>query len=120
MQDVRKAFHMFEKVRIPVIGVVENMSYFEVPGSGEKHYLFGQGGGRMLANKFNTELLAELPLVQAVREGGDVGRPIVSSEPDSPVSQKFRDLARKVAQRISILTAEQKNPTEFIQIGRFN
>lgn len=120
MQDVRKAFGMFEKVHIPVLGIVENMSYFEVPGTNEKHHLFGQGGGRKLADKYNTELLAEIPLVQKVREGGDVGRPVVASDPDSPIAMKFRELARKVAQRVSILTADQKNPTEFIQIGRFN
>jgi len=120
MQDVRKAFGMFEKVHIPVLGVVENMSYFEAPGTHEKHYLFGQGGGKMLANKYKTELLAEIPLVQSVREGGDVGRPIVVGDPESPIAQKFRELARTIAQRVSILTADQKNPTEFIQIGRFN
>ena len=119
MQDVRKALAMFEKVRIPLLGIVENMSFFEVPGTGERHFLFGQDGGRALASKYGTELLAQIPIVQKVREGGDAGRPIVVSDPSSPVAGQFRALARSVAQQVSIRQsrAEQSEP---IQIGRFS
>src|SRR4029078_12172735 len=74
MQDVRKAFHMFEKVRIPIMGVVENMSYFRCDGCEKQHSIFGSEGGKLLARKFNTELLGQLPIVSQVREGGDEGR----------------------------------------------
>ena len=119
MQDVRKALAMFEKVRIPLLGIVENMSYFEVPGSGERHFLFGQDGGRTLAAKYGTELLAQIPIVQKVREGGDTGRPIVVSDPSSPVAGQFRALARSVAQQVSIRQS-QAGQSELIQIGRFS
>jgi ATP-binding protein involved in chromosome partitioning len=120
MQDVRKAFHMFEKVRIPVLGVVENMSYFKCDGCEKRHSLFGEGGGKMLAKKFNTELLSELPIVKKVREGGDEGRPVVMREPQSEIAQSFRDLARKVAQQTSILSNQNIDPSQIVQIGRFN
>jgi len=119
MQDVRKALSMFEKVRIPLLGIVENMSYFEVPGTGERHYLFGQDGGKILAAKYRTDLLAQIPIVQKVREGGDIGRPIVISEPSSSPAQQFRQLARTVAQQISIQQS-QSTSSPPIQIGRFS
>ncbi|MEK6580048.1 MAG: P-loop NTPase, partial [Bdellovibrionota bacterium] len=99
MQDVRKAFSMFEKVRVPVMGVVENMSYFICDGCSKKHTLFGSDGGKALAKKLKTELLAELPIQPQVREGGDEGRPIVIRNPESEVALSFRALARKVAQQ---------------------
>ncbi len=120
-QDVRKAYHMFEKVRVPVMGIVENMSYFQPPGSSDKHYIFGQGGGKTLAKKFNIDLLAELPLVLQVREGGDEGRPIVMRDPQSEMAGYFRELAGKVAQKVSILAQNQTiDPSQIVQIGRFN
>jgi len=120
MQDVRKAFHMFEKVRIPVMGVVENMSYFKCDKCDERHALFGEDGGKALAKKFNTELLAQIPIVKKVREGGDEGRPIVIRDPQSEVALAFRDLARKVAQQTSILANQQIDPSQIVQIGKFN
>lgn len=115
MQDVRKAFHMWEKVKIPVFGVVENMSYFK-DDTGKKHAIFGQGGGKLLAQKFNTELLAEIPLVTRVREAGDGGVPIVIAEPQSEVAAIFRKLATDV--RAHVL--EKKNEASLMQIGRFS
>jgi ATP-binding protein involved in chromosome partitioning len=120
MQDVRKAFHMFEKVRIPIIGIVENMSYFKCSQCDHRHSLFGEGGGKLLAKKFNTELLSQLPIVPQVREGGDEGRPIVMRDPDSEIAKSFRELARKVAQQTSILANQGIDPSQIVQIGRFN
>jgi len=120
MQDVRRAHSMFEKVRVPLIGFVENMSYFMCDGCEKKHYLFGKEGGKMLAKKFKGELLSELPIQPAVREGGDDGLPIVVGKPDSSTAQAFRELARKVAQRVSILTENLSiDPSQIIQIGKF-
>jgi ATP-binding protein involved in chromosome partitioning len=120
MQDVRKAFYMFEKVRIPVMGVVENMSYFKCDQCDKRHSLFGENGGKTLAKKFNTELLAQIPVVPQVREGGDEGRPIVVRDPQSEVAQAFRELARKVAQQVSILANQAIDPSQIVQIGKFN
>jgi ATP-binding protein involved in chromosome partitioning len=120
MQDVRKAFYMFEKVRIPIMGVVENMSYFKCDSCEKRHSLFGEEGGKLLAKKFHVDLLAQLPIVPQVRECGDEGKPVVLREPESEVSQMFRELARKVAQRTSILSSQSVDPSQIVQIGRFN
>lgn len=120
MQDVRKAYHMFEKVRVPLLGLVENMSYFLCDGCEKKHFLFGSEGGKTLARKFNLDLLAQVPMVSEIREGGDEGRPIVVRDPASPVAQALRDLARRVAQQVSIQGSENADPTQFVQIGKFN
>ena len=119
MQDVRNAFHMFEKVRVPVMGFVENMSFFKCDGCDKKHALFGKDGGVRLARKFGTELLAQLPLVPEVREGGDEGTPIVIRRPDSEAGRAFRELADKVAQQVSILAAGAGAGAQPVQIGRF-
>lgn len=120
-QDVRKAILMFEKVRVPVMGVVENMSYFVCDGCDKRHELFGSGGGKMLAKKFNLELLAQLPMVKQVREGGDEGRPIVVRDPKSPVALELRELARKIAQQVSIRASHQSvDPSQLVQIGKFS
>jgi ATP-binding protein involved in chromosome partitioning len=120
MQDVRKAYAMFDKVRIPLIGVVENMSYFKPEDSDKKYFIFGEGGGKILAHKFNTELLAQMPIVPAIREGGDTGRPLTVAEPSAPSSLAFRELAKRVAQKVAIMAAEGIDPAQIIQIGTFN
>ncbi len=117
LQDVRKAFNMWDKVKVPVIGVVENMSYFT--GDDQKRYhIFGQGGGEMLAKKFNAKLLAQMPLVALVREGGDEGRPIVVKDAECESATLFRELARKVAQEVAILDSKQ-NQSAPLDIGKF-
>ncbi len=120
LQDVRKAFHMFEKVRIPVMGIVENMSYFQCGHCDTKHSLFGENGGKALAQKFNTPLLAQIPVVAQVREGGDEGRPVVVRDPQSAVALALRSLAKTVAQQTSILSSQGVDPSQIVQIGRFN
>ncbi len=119
MQDVRKAYHMFEKVRVPVMGIVENMAYFQ-EDSGKRHHLFGKDGGKLLAKKFNLNFLGEIPIVQAIREGGDEGRPIVIRNAESPVAHAFREIARKVAQQVSILANHGASGGPQIEIGKFN
>lgn len=118
LQDVRKAFHMFEKVRIPVMGLVENMSYFQCGKCSEKHFLFGNGGGKELAKRFNMNLLAQVPIEEEVRLGGDEGKPIVIRDPGSVVAKAFREMARKIAQETSVLS-HQNEESPVIQIGRF-
>jgi ATP-binding protein involved in chromosome partitioning len=97
--DARKAVSMFAKVNVPILGLVENMSYFECPGDGKKYHLFGDGGGRREAARLGVPLLAEIPIDVPTREAGDSGRPIALSPPTaSPTSAVFRDLARRVVE----------------------
>jgi ATP-binding protein involved in chromosome partitioning len=85
---------MFAKTEVPVLGIVETMSWFEDP-AGNRHYLMGQGGGSATANALGLPLLAELPMLQAVREGGDSGQPAALT--DETAGQLFHELARRVA-----------------------
>jgi ATP-binding protein involved in chromosome partitioning len=87
---------MFEKVKVPILGVVENMSYFENQSSGEKEYLFGKGGGALSAQVLNTTLLGQIPLDPLIRIGCDQGIPIVISHFDTPSAQAFYAIAQKV------------------------
>ncbi|MDI9320981.1 MAG: Mrp/NBP35 family ATP-binding protein [Phycisphaerales bacterium] len=105
--DARKAVMMFkqEHINIPILGVVENMAYFtpaELPEN--KYYLFGKGGAAKMAEQFELPFLGEIPLVQSIREGGDMGIPAVIDE-DSLTRDKFLELARVVAQNVSLLNA---------------
>jgi ATP-binding protein involved in chromosome partitioning len=102
MGDVRKAFNMFEQVHIPVLGIVENMSYFICPSCSERHQIFGSGGGQELATRFNSVLLGQIPLSINVREGGDLGVPIVVGAPDSPQAEAFIQIAENVAIQIGL------------------
>lgn len=117
LQDVRKAITMWDKVKVPVIGVVENMSYF-TGDDGKRYHIFGQGGGELLAKKFNTKVLAQNPLVPEVREGGDAGKPIVMKNPESEPAKILREMARKVAQEVAIMDAKSKS-TPNLEIGKF-
>ncbi len=102
MADVRKAYNMFEQVHIPVFGIVENMSYFICPNCSEKHEIFGSGGGQELAKRFNANLLGRIPLSITIREGGDMGVPIVISEPESPQASAFFEIADNVATQVGL------------------
>jgi ATP-binding protein involved in chromosome partitioning len=101
--DVRRALKMFETVAIPHLGIIENMSYFIPPDMPDKRYnIFGEGGGRKLADEYNVPFLGEVPLGMEVREAGDKGVPVVISDPDSPQAKAFRKVAEEVARQVSI------------------
>jgi ATP-binding protein involved in chromosome partitioning len=102
LSDVRRAVKMFETVNVPVLGVVENMSYFIAPDTGNRYEIFGRGGGQKLCAEYNLNFLGEVPLGMEVREGGDKGVPVVVSFPDSPQSAAFRKVAEEVARQVSI------------------
>jgi ATP-binding protein involved in chromosome partitioning len=102
LSDVRRAVKMFEQVNVPVLGVIENMSYFIAPDTGNRYDIFGNGGGQKLAAEYGLNLLGQVPLGMEVREGGDSGVPVVISAPDSPQSQAFRSAAEEVARQVSI------------------
>lgn len=94
--DVRRGIRMFERVNTDVLGVIENMSGFVCPGCGERHDIFGVGGGRGLAETMGLPFLGEIPLDTAVRSAGDMGRPTAVSEPDSPAGRAFNEIAARV------------------------
>ena len=102
-EDAGKAVAMFDKLNVPVFGVIENMSYYLCSHCGERSEIFGHGGGRIAAEELGLEFLGEIPLDAKTREGGDIGVPIVESEPDSPQGQAFMRLAEQVAARCSTL-----------------
>jgi ATP-binding protein involved in chromosome partitioning len=104
--DVRKAIRMFQTVNVPILGVVENMAWFTPPGSSERHYLFGRGGGEKIQREFGIPLLGQIPIELAVREGGDEGRPVTLTAPESASGRALAAIAGKVAQQVSILNAE--------------
>jgi ATP-binding protein involved in chromosome partitioning len=96
LEDARKAINMFHQVRVPVLGLVENMSYLIAPGSGERIDVFGQGGGRRTAEKMNVPFLGELALDPAVRIGGDSGRPVSTRGAGDSRTVPFRELAQRI------------------------
>jgi ATP-binding protein involved in chromosome partitioning len=102
VSDVRKAVAMFRQLNIPILGVVENMSYFICGHCGERTDIFGHGGGSRMAEDMGIPFLGEVPIDTRVRSGGDEGQPIVVAAPEAPAAQAFVDLAGKVAAQISI------------------
>ncbi len=103
LQDVSKGIAMFRRLEVPIVGVVENMSFFICPGCDARHEIFGQGGGERIAKQFGVTFLGKVPLQPRVREGGDQGRPVVIAHPDSTEAEAFRGVAGAVAQQVSIL-----------------
>ena len=99
--DARKAINMFRKVDVPVLGIVENMSYFCCPNCGHRTEIFAHGGARACAAKYGVDFLAEIPLDIEIRETSDDGRPIVVSEPDHPVAEAYRELAMTVRDKLA-------------------
>lgn len=100
--DGRKGLAMFSQMEVPILGFVENMSYFQPKGSSEQYEIFGRGGGKRLADEHQVPFLGEIPLDPEVRIGGDQGVPIVAGEPDSAVSKAFIEIAKQVAAQVSI------------------
>ena len=107
LQDVVKGVAMFEKLDVPIVGVIENMSYFCCPQCGAVTEIFGQGGGARVSEKYDVPLLGRIPLDLTIRVGGDQGRPVVDSEPDSALGQAFRSAAEQVAARISTIAMQR-------------
>src|SRR5215210_3594013 len=114
VMDVRRALRMFETVQVPVLGIVENMSYFVAPDTGMRYNIFGEGGGEKLAETYGVPFLGAVPLGLEVREGGDNGVPVVVSQPESPLAAAFRKVAEEVARQVSI---EAMKP-ELVVLGK--
>ncbi len=102
LSDVRRAIKMFEQVAVPVLGVIENMSYFIAPDTGTKYEIFGSGGGQRICKEYSLNFLGQVPIGLEVRESGDKGVPVVISTPDSLQADAFRTVAEEVARQVSI------------------
>src|SRR5437773_1341846 len=109
--DVRKAVAMFQRLNVPIIGVVENMSVFACPHCGERTAIFGEAGGQRIADEYGVPLLARIPLDPETRAGGDSGMPITLRRPASPQAAAFRDLAAAVSRRLDELAPLKSLPT---------
>ena len=98
--DARKGLNMFRKVDVPLLGIVENMSYFVAPDTGKRYDIFGHGGARKEAGRLGVPFLGEVPLEMAIRESSDAGAPVVVSQPDGPHAKIYRDIAAKVIEQL--------------------
>ena len=100
--DARKAYKMFEKVEIPVLGVVENMSTYICPGCGREEHIFGSGGGAGMAEQYGVDFLGEVPLDRGIRENADGGRPSVVADPDGEIARAYKAIARRTAALLAL------------------
>ncbi len=105
LHDVRKGMMMFQKVNVPLLGLIENMSYFVCGHCGERTEIFSHGGGERAAEKLGIPFLGHIPIDPAIRAGGDTGMPIVVADPASPQAKAFREIADAVIERINALSA---------------
>ena len=105
LHDSRKGLAMFQKVNVPILGIIENMSYYVCGKCGERTEIFSYGGGERDAEKLGIPFLGRVPIDPAIRVGGDIGLPLVVANPDSPQAKAFMDIASRIAARISVLTA---------------
>lgn len=103
LMDVRKGIAMFQKTKVPILGIVENMSSFICPHCGKQTPIFSQGGGKQVAEKLGVPYLGEIPIDPRIREGGDRGKPMIAAYPDSPAAKQFQAVAGVLAQQVSII-----------------
>ena len=108
LEDASRGLAMFRTLEVPILGVVENMSYLELP-DGTRMDIFGSGGGEQLAQATETNFLGKIPIDQNVRIGGDSGKPIMVSYPDSPVAKSINEITQKIAARVSVEAMGGKN-----------
>lgn len=115
LADARKGHLMFEKVNVANLGFIENMSYYLKP-DGSKEYIFGEGGGKKIADEFGVKLLGEIPIDTNVRIAGDCGKPVVLSNPESEVSKRFKSIAKKLINEINLknISSEKSSGLEII------
>jgi ATP-binding protein involved in chromosome partitioning len=110
--DVVKGIAMFEKVEIPILGIVENMSYYKCPACGHHDEIFSHGGGKRLAQEVGTQFFGEIPIDTRIRFGGDAGVPVIVASPDSENAQRFMDLATRAALAVAknVLSKPKRSP----------
>jgi ATP-binding protein involved in chromosome partitioning len=114
--DTRRAVRMYQKLNVPMLGLVENMSHFVCPGCSHESDIFGKGGGEMLASELSVPFLGRIPIYEPIRIGGDTGVPIAVGEPNSPAARAFRTAAEQLAAQLSI-ASYKKSAIPLIPIG---
>jgi len=112
--DARKALKMFERVNVPVLGIVENMSYFIAPDTGNRYDIFGSGGGVKISKELGTVFLGGIPIDSRIREGGDKGVPIVFDIPDTEHANIIMDLSRKLTEQVNIRNLKAPGKIEIL------
>jgi ATP-binding protein involved in chromosome partitioning len=113
--DARRGIAMFKRVNVPVLGIVENMSYFLCPHCGERSDIFGHGGARKEAERLKVPFLGEVPLDMAIRETSDSGLPVVATRPDGPHAKVYREIAIRVREQIAGSAAARPAPKIVIE-----
>ena len=117
LADTRRAVRMYEKLNVPPLGLIENMSHFICPTCRTESDIFGKGGGEALAKDMNVPFLGSIPIYEPIRIGGDTGIPICVGEPKSPAAQSFRAAAEQLATQLSVLSFKQeKRPIPLTQV----
>src|SRR5205823_6834710 len=101
LHDVRKGMMMFQKVNVPLLGIIENMSFFVCGHCGERTEIFSHGGGERAAEKLGVPFLGRIPIDPAIRAGGDTGQPIVVAQPKSPQAAAFKQIAARIEQALN-------------------
>jgi ATP-binding protein involved in chromosome partitioning len=115
VSDTRRAVRMYQKLNIPTLGLIENMSHFVCPSCSHESDIFGKGGGERLAAEMSVPFLGRIPIYEPIRIGGDTGVPITVGEPNSPAARAFRAAAEQLAAQLSI--ASYKRPIPLIPIA---
>ncbi len=120
LADAKKAVTMFEKVEIPVMGVIENMSTHICSQCGHQEAIFGEGGGQLLSQDYKVPLLGHLPLAMSIREQLDAGKPAVAEDPNSPISQTYRQIARNLTANLAQLGKDYSKGADSIEISTWS
>lgn len=107
--DARKGLKMFEKVGVPIVGIIENMSTYVCPSCGHEEHIFGAGGGQKMCKEYGVDFLGDLPLNLSIREHADAGRPTVVADPDGAISAIYKNIARQVAIRVANLAKDMSS-----------
>lgn len=115
VDDAKRSFDMFKQLHIPIAGVIENMSGFICPNCGMEYDIFGKGAAATLAKEYDTKVLAQIPIEPEIREGGDMGKPIVVSRPESESAKRFSKAAKEVIEFIDYILSEDLAGNEMIQ-----
>lgn len=115
LADAQKGISMFEKVNVPVLGLIENMSYYQCRACGTKDYVFSKDGGEALAERHGLPLLGQLPLDIHIREHGDAGTPLLITSPESALSESYREAARALSMQLALTVAPRKGAVKHIK-----
>jgi len=108
-----KAIGMFNKLNVPIIGVIENMSYLECPHCNSNIHIFGKGAGQKISDQFKIPYIGDIPLHPQIMHGSDIGKPVIISDPESAQTKSFLKISKLVAGRVSVLAAEMQEQEQY-------